>query len=86
MVGSVRLPTIRRQLFGLWSARVLPERRIGRTELMAHGPWKSLGFEMKSQVGESVESSALVSAPKTFCAYGHRLDACVCVCVCSFPT
>lgn len=53
---------------------------------MAHGLLKTLGFEMKSQVGESVESSALVSAPKTFCAYGHRLDACVCVCVCSFPT
>lgn len=49
---------------------------------MAHGLLKTLGFEMKSQVGESVESSALVSAPKTFCAYGHRLDACVCVCVC----
>lgn len=51
---------------------------------MAHGLLKSVGFEMKSQVGESVESSALVSAPRTFCASGHRLDACVCVCVCSF--
>lgn len=44
---------------------------------------KSLGFEMKSQVGESVESRALVLAPKTFCTYGHRLDACVCVCALS---
>lgn len=52
---------------------------------MAHGLLKSVGFEMKSQVGESVESSALVSAPRTFCASGHRLDACVCVCV-LFPT
>lgn len=52
---------------------------------MAHGLLKSVGFEMKSQVGESVESSALVSAPRTFCACGHRLDACVCVCV-LFPT
>lgn len=52
---------------------------------MAHGLLQSLGFEMNSQVGESVESSALVLAPKTFCAYSHRLDACVCVCV-LFPT
>lgn len=29
---------------------------------MAHGLLKSVGFEMKSQVGESVESSALVLA------------------------
>lgn len=28
---------------------------------------KSLGFEMKSQVGESVEPSALVLVLKTFC-------------------
>lgn len=40
---------------------------------------KSLGFEMKSQVGESVEPSALVLVLKTFCpVVTADWDACVC--------
>ncbi|EGW15113.1 Tight junction protein ZO-2 [Cricetulus griseus] len=79
--GGLRVAPLCARVWSLWAVGSSSgdpgarKARIASTALMACGLSESLGFEMKSPVGESVEPSALVSVPKTFCACGRRLDA-----------